>query len=176
MPACSRIFERAPSAPTSSRAEIVSPSASCTSIAFAACSKPLTAAAAQIDAKLFRLRDQRIDQMPVLDHVRERLARLDLAAEGEERRPHRVVELVVGDHHVEDRLRVAATASQTPIASNRRRAAAAIAEARGSFDGAAASAGSATVTAKLSPSALAQRDRQRQAGKAGAADHHIGLL
>ena len=50
-------------------------------------------AGAQLDAELFRLRDQRIDQMPVLDHVRERLARLHLAAEGEERRPHRVVEL-----------------------------------------------------------------------------------
>ena len=44
--------------------------------------------------------------MPVLDHVRERLALLHLAAEGEEGRPHRVVELGVGHHHVEDRLRL----------------------------------------------------------------------
>ena len=49
---------------------------------------------------------QRIDQQPVLDHVRERLALLDLAAEGQERRPHRVVELGVRHHHVEDRLRL----------------------------------------------------------------------
>ena len=69
----------------------------------------------------------------------------------------------------------AATASQTPIASNSRRAAAAIAEARGSFDAAGASAGSATVTAKLVAQRLAQRDRQRQAGKAAAADHHVGV-
>ena len=46
----------------------------------------------------------------------------------------------------------AATASQTSIASNRRRAAAAIAEARGSFDWACASAGSMTVTVNGSPS------------------------
>ena len=56
------------------------------------------------------------------------------------------------------------TGSQTPMASNRRRAAAAMAEARGSFDRAAASAGSATVTAKPAPSAwrsaTARRDRQ----------------
>ena len=44
--------------------------------------------------------------MPVLDHVGERLARLDLAGEGEKDRPHRVVEPAVGDDHVEDRLRL----------------------------------------------------------------------
>ena len=70
----------------------------------------------------------------------------------------------------------AATASQTPIASNSRRAAAAIAEARGSFEVAAPSAGSTTVTAKRLAQPLAQRDRQRQAGKAGAADHQIGFM
>ena len=47
---------------------------------------------------------------------------------------------------------LAATASQTPIASNSRRAAAAIAEARGSLETAAASAGSTTVTVNVSPS------------------------
>ena len=31
----------------------------------------------------------------------------DLAAEGEERRPHRILQPAVGDHHVEDRLRLA---------------------------------------------------------------------
>ena len=48
---------------------------------------------AQIDAELLRLGDQRVDQLPVLDHVREGFALLHLAAEGEEGRPHRVVEL-----------------------------------------------------------------------------------
>ena len=47
---------------------------------------------AQIDAELFRLCHQRIDQMPVLDHVRERLALFDLAAKREECRAHDVVE------------------------------------------------------------------------------------
>ena len=49
-------------------------------------------ARAQFDAELFCLGDQRVDQMPVLDHVRERFARLHVAAESEEGRPHRVVE------------------------------------------------------------------------------------
>ena len=40
-----------------------------------------------------------------LDHVGEGLAGLDLAAEGEEDRTHRVAEPAVGDDHVEDRLR-----------------------------------------------------------------------
>ena len=71
-----------------------------------------------------RLVQQRREQRPVLDHVRERLARLDVAVEGEEGRPHRVLEAAVGHHHVEDRLRLAATLSQTPMVSNSRRAAA----------------------------------------------------
>ncbi len=60
---------------------------------------------AQIDAERLGLVDQRVDQEPVLDHVRERLALFHLAAEGEEGRAHRVLELRVGHHHVEDRLR-----------------------------------------------------------------------
>ena len=48
---------------------------------------------------------QRVDQMAVLDHVRERLARFDVAGKGQKYRPHRVVEPAVGHHHVEDRLR-----------------------------------------------------------------------
>ena len=46
--------------------------------------------------------------MTVLDHMGERLAGLDLAREGEKHRPHGVVEPAVGDHHVEDRLRLSA--------------------------------------------------------------------
>ena len=62
---------------------------------------------AQIDAEIARLRLQRANQKPVLDHVSERLARFDLAAERQKRRPHGVVEPAVGDRHVEDRLRFA---------------------------------------------------------------------
>ena len=62
----------------------------------------------QLDAEIARFRGQRSDQKTVLDHMGERLARLDLAGEGEKHRPHRVVEPAVGDHHVEDRLRLSA--------------------------------------------------------------------
>ena len=93
MPACSRIFERAPSAPTSRRAEIVLAVGKLHVDRICRRFRSRDRAGAQIDAELFRLLDQRIDQMPVLDHVRERLARLDLAAEGQKGRPHRVVEL-----------------------------------------------------------------------------------
>ncbi len=62
---------------------------------------------AQLDAELARFGFQRSDQMPVLDHVGEWFARLDLSGEGEKDRPHRVVEPAVGHDHVEDRLRFA---------------------------------------------------------------------
>ena len=60
--------------------------------------------------------------------MRERLARLDLAVEGQEGRTQRVVELGIGHHHVEDRLRVRLDAAphihgleQTPCRSRDRR-------------------------------------------------------
>ena len=96
---------------------------------------------------------KRSDQMPVLDHVGERLARLDLAGEGEKDRPNGVAEPAVGDHHVEDRLRLAGDASQTPSVSNSRRTDATMAEARSSSAWLAPSAGSASVTANDGPSA-----------------------
>ena len=60
------------------------------------------------------------------------------------------------------------------MVSNSRRAAAAIAEARASPAWRVPSAGSATVTLNAIAEPLAQRDRERQAGKAAAADQHIG--
>src|ERR1700720_788555 len=66
--------------------------------------------ASQIDAKLARLGRERINKNPVLDHVGEGFARLDLAGESEKSRPHRVAEPAVGDHHVENRLRVGSDA------------------------------------------------------------------
>jgi hypothetical protein len=59
----------------------------------------------QLDAYFLRLRDESGKQGRVLDHVRERLARLDIAIEGEKNRPHCVAEAAVGDLHAEDRLR-----------------------------------------------------------------------
>ena len=98
-----RIVERAPSAATRSRAS---------DRAVLECApsgrrrgQNLATAALAADARLARLCSERIDEMPVLDHVGERLARLDFAGEGEEDRPHRVAEPAVGDDHVEDRLR-----------------------------------------------------------------------
>ena len=83
---------------------MVLPSDNVTSTPSARASNVVTAAGAQIDALGFRALHQRIDQMAVLDHMRERLARLDIAREGQEDRPDRVFQLRVGDDHVEDRL------------------------------------------------------------------------
>ncbi len=69
------------------------PSASATSIALPDIFKAGHRTRAQIDAELLCLCHQRIDQMPVLDHVSEWFALLHLAAEGQECRTHRIVEL-----------------------------------------------------------------------------------
>src|SRR5258708_918564 len=50
--------------------------------------------------------DQRIDQMPVFDHMRERFAGLDIARESQEHRTGGVLQSGIGDDHVEDRLRL----------------------------------------------------------------------
>ena len=60
----------------------------------------------QIDAAGFCLGGKHLDEIAVLDHVGERFARFDIAGECEKHRPHRVAELAVGHHHVEDRLRL----------------------------------------------------------------------
>ena len=108
MPARSRIAERAPSAATSSRAD-QRPAAVAEAHAMRdmpPARNPATARGAQLDALRVAPSPQRREQRAVLDHVGERLARLDLALEGEEGRPHRVLQPAVGDHHVEDRLRL----------------------------------------------------------------------
>ena len=118
-----------------------------------------------------------VDQRRVLDHVRERLARRDLAVERQEGRPHRVLQLGIGDHHVEDRLRArrrprprrrwSRTAAAPPPRSPRR------ARRRAWL---VPSAGSATVDLERIAEPLAQRDRQRQAGEAAAGDQHIDAV
>jgi len=60
----------------------------------------------EIDATGLGVLDQRIDQMAVFDHMGERLARFDMAGKGQEDRPGGILELGIGDDHVEDRLRV----------------------------------------------------------------------
>ena len=113
--------------------------------------------------------------MPVLDHVREGLALFDLAAEAQESRPHRVVEFGIGHHHVEDRLR--GRRDRVPDFDGRKQ------PARGGGNRGGARvlrrhAGQSRIGhrhAEAIAQPLAQRDRQRQAGKAGAADDHIVL-
>ena len=132
-------------------------------------------AGAQIDAELFCLGDQRIDQMPVLHHVGEGLALFHLAAESEERRPHRVVEFAIGHHHVEDRLRLVGNRVPHPDRLEQ--------PARRRRDGRGARVlrwrgGERRVDdrhRKHFAQALAQRDPQRQAGKPRPADRQVGF-
>ena len=97
MPARSRMRERAPSAATSSRAAMSRRRASRTDQRAPAVRaqndpSPQSRAARRHPASRAS-RPARAIRRSVLDHVRERLARLDLAVEGEEHRPHGVVEL-----------------------------------------------------------------------------------
>ena len=116
--------------------------------------------------------DQRREQRRVLDHVGERLARLDVAVEREEGRPHRVLQAAVGDHHVEDRLRV--VRDLVPDADRLEQ------PPRRRHDGGGARIAPARAERRIGdrdrerrPEPLAQRDRQREAGEAGAADQHV---
>lgn len=59
---------------------------------------------AEIDPFSFGADDQRIDQAAVLDHMRKGLAGRDVAGEIQECRAGGVLELGIGDDHVEDRL------------------------------------------------------------------------
>jgi len=72
----------------------------------------------------FGLRDQRIDQITVFDHMRERLAGFDIAGERQKHRTGGIVELRIRHDHIRDRLRRRRTCSQIPSASNSRRQAA----------------------------------------------------
>ena len=130
---------------------------------------------AQIDALGLRALHQRVDQMAVLDHMRERLARLDIAGEGQEHRTGGVFQLRVGDHHVEDRLRAGRDLIPHPDGLEQ--------PAAGRDDG-----GRARIAARpcrqrrigdddrnIGAEALTQRQRQRQPGKRAAADDNASL-
>ena len=177
MPASSRSRERAPSAATRRRAAISSPSAQMHRDPLRR--RPRSRAPrsrAESTPSCFALARSAVEQRAVLDHVGERLARRDLAGEGQKHRPHRVVELGVGDDHVEDRLRPAAPPRPTrrwsrtgaaPPPRSPRRARRCVPR---------PSAGSATVDGETLAEPLAQRDRQRQAGEAAAGDQHVRVL
>ena len=132
-------------------------------------------ASSKVNAGLSRFRFQRGDQESVLDHVSERLAFLDFAAEGEKHRPHRVVEPAVGHHHVEDRLRL--VGDGLPNAERREQ------PPRGCNDrGCALVVGMAFAEHRIGdgygergPEPLAQRDRKREAGEAAACNQHVNL-
>ena len=151
MPACSRIFDLAPSAPTKRRAEIFSPSSSATSIVFAKFSKPVTEPARSVTPTSFAF--------VTSASIRWRFSTMCAKGSPGSTSPPNVRNVGrTTSSSLESVITMSsigcaspATASHTPIASNSRRAAAAIAEARGSFDVSALSAGSTTVTVKASP-------------------------
>jgi hypothetical protein len=105
--------------------------------------------------------------------VGEGLIRLDIAVEGEEGRPHRVLQAAVGHDHIENGLR----RDRLPHADGFEQAP------RRGYDG-----GCAGITADAAQrrvgdgdgergaEALTQRNRQRQTGKARTADQHIDRL
>ena len=113
--------------------------------------------------------------MAILDHMRERLARFDIAREGQEDRTGRVFQLRVGDDHVEDRLRPGRDLIPHPDGIEQ--------AAAGRDDG-----GRARIAAwpcrqrrignddrDIGAKALAQRQRQRQPGQGAAADNNASL-
>ena len=129
----------------------------------------------EIDALGFGARHQRVDQMAVLDHMRERFAGLDLAGKGQEHRTGGVFQLGIGDDHVEDRLR--SGRDLIPHAERLEQPAA------GRDDG-----GGARIAARpcrqrrigdddrnIGAKALTQRQRQRQSRKRAAADDNASL-
>ena len=106
---------------------------SCTSMRSALVSKSVTASARSSTPSGFGALDQRVDQRRILDHVRERLARLrPRRRTSETSAASRRSSLESVTDHVEDRLRARPRpCPRRRCVSNSRRAAAAIAEARG---------------------------------------------
>jgi hypothetical protein len=101
----SRSRERAPSAATSSAA-LASALGEFGDDAVGLRLEAGDAGRAQLDAVSPARPDQRGEQRAVLDHVGEGLAGLDLAREGQKGLANGVGETAVGDHHVQDRLRL----------------------------------------------------------------------
>ena len=126
----------------------------------------------QFDAGFLRLHDKRGEQRRVLDHMRERLARLDIAIEGEKDGPHHVVEAAVGDVHAEDRLRQ--VGNRIPHSKGLKQ------PTRRGDDCRCAHIRRWTPERRIDhhdrerwAERLSQRNRQREAGETGAADQHV---
>jgi hypothetical protein len=128
-----------------------------------------------IDALSLGAGDQRIDQTAVFDHVGERLAGLDIAGKGQERRTGGILQLGIGHDHVEDGLRIGghlapdAERLEQPPAGGHDRGRARIAarphrQRRIGHD-----------DRNIGAKALAERQRQRQPGKGAAADDNASL-
>ncbi len=173
MPACSRTRERAPSAATSSDADTVT-IAERHRDAIALMREARHRGGAQLDSLRARLGGERGIERRVLDHVGERLALLHFAREGEEHRPHGVLQLGVGHNHVENRLCI--RGDRVPHAERFEHA-----PRRGR------DRGGAQVRLRIRregrigdddpervAESLAQRERKREAGESAAGDHHIG--
>ena len=130
----------------------------------------------EFNATIARLVFQRRDEVTVLDHVGELLAGLDVAAESQKHRPRRVGEPAVGDHHVEDRLRL--RGDGVPHADRLEQPARGGDDRGGPLVGVVASAQRRIGDdhAKRRAERLPQRDRQRQAGKTAAGNQYIGVV
>ena len=193
MPARSRIDDLAPSAATRRRASMIEPSASSISMQSRdACREfsppPFGRGEGEDGMDRIRARPRpvlpsstptsralpstRAKQRPVLHHVREWLALLHLAGECQERRPHRIVEARVGDAHVEDRLRAvrnrAATRRWSRTAGAPRRQWLRRADRSAAFE-----RGIRNRHLERWPERLLERNRERQPGKARAADQDV---
>ena len=128
------------------------------------------------DRHAFRrgLRRKLADQRGILDHVGERLAGLDVAFEAQKHRTDRVLDAAVGDDHVADVL--GARRDRVPHAERLEHAARRRRDRRSPWVVAAAELGIGHRHRKIRPEPLAQREREREPGKAAAGDEHIRCL
>ncbi len=130
---------------------------------------------AEIDALGLGPHHQRVDQAAVLDHMRKRLARRDIAGKVQKNRTGGVFQLGIGDDHVEDRLRLApdvvpgADGLEQAAAGGHDRGRARVAARTGRERGVGDDDGN------LGPEPLAQRQGQREAGKRAAANDNATL-
>ena len=100
----------------------------------------------------------------------ERLARLEVAFEGEESRPHRIVQPAVGHDHVKNGLRLDLVPNADGLKESPRRC---NDSGRTSVIGRASQRRIRNSDGERGPESLTQRNGQREAGEAAAADQHI---
>src|SRR6478735_3978360 len=130
----------------------------------------------EFDAFGFRARNQHVDQIAVFDHMREGFAGFDIARKGQEHRAGGVVQLGVGDDHVENRLCLAC--DRLPCA-DRIEQPAACRHNCGRARIAARPRGQRWVGhdyGNVRAEALTQRQGERQARQRTAGDHYASLI